>query len=72
MIFDIIVSCCEKQAELLTSSMTEFERRREWKEQNITREKQVCVCVCVRGREREGWRERDGEREGVCVACDLV
>lgn len=45
MIFDLIISFREKQAAMLSSSLAEVERRREWEGQNLAREKQVWTAV---------------------------
>lgn len=45
MIFDLIISFREKQAAMLSCSLAEVQRRREWEEQNLAREKQVCITV---------------------------
>ena len=47
MIFDLIISFREKQADMLTSGLAEVDRRREWKEQNIIREQQVGLALLI-------------------------
>ena len=41
MIFDLIISFREKQSSMLAAGLGEVDRRREWEEQNLSRERQV-------------------------------